>query len=48
MCSAYMLSTQCAMPEEGVGSPGTGVIESCELPCGSWKVNPSPLEQPVH
>lgn len=23
--------------EEGVGSPGTGVVDDCELPCGCWK-----------
>ena len=33
---------------EGVESPGTGVTESCELPCGCWDLNPGPLEeQPV-
>ena len=27
---------------------GTGVTDSCELPCGYWELNPSPLEeQPV-
>ena len=29
-------------------SPGTGVIDSCEVPCGCWELNPDPLEeQPV-
>lgn len=23
-------------PEVGVGSPGTGITDSCELSCGSW------------
>ena len=33
---------------EGVGSPGTGVIDSCELPCECWELNPGTLEkQPV-
>ena len=33
---------------EGVGSPGTGVTDSCELPCGCWESNPHSLkEQPV-
>jgi hypothetical protein len=33
---------------EGVGAPGTGVTDSCELPCGCWEPNLSPLEeQPV-
>ncbi|KAL6040407.1 hypothetical protein STEG23_015188 [Scotinomys teguina] len=33
---------------KGVESPGTGVIDSCELPCGCWELNPGCLkEQPV-
>jgi hypothetical protein len=33
---------------EGVGSPGTGVTDSCELPSGCWELNLGPLgEQPV-
>lgn len=33
---------------EGVRSPGTRVIDSCEQPCGSWEMNMGPLqEQPV-
>jgi hypothetical protein len=33
---------------EGVRSPGTGIIDNCELPCGCWELNPGPLEeQPV-
>lgn len=33
---------------EGFRSPGTRVTDRCELPCGFWKLNPSPLEeQPV-
>ena len=29
-------------------SPGTGIRDSCELPCGCWELNPGPLEeQPV-
>jgi hypothetical protein len=30
---------------EGVRSPGTGVTDSCKLPCGCWKLNPSALEE---
>jgi hypothetical protein len=26
-------------------SPGTGVIDSCELPCGCWGLNPGPLRE---
>jgi len=32
-------------PEEGIRSPGTGVRDSCELPCGCWESNTSPLEE---
>lgn len=32
--------------EEKVRSPGTGVLEDrCELPCGCYDLNPSPLEE---
>lgn len=26
------------------GSPGTGIIDGCNLPSGCWESNPSPLE----
>jgi hypothetical protein len=33
---------------EGVGTLGIGVTDSCELSCGCWELNSSPLEeQPV-
>jgi hypothetical protein len=32
--------------EEGV-SAETGVLESCELPCGCWELNPGFLEECV-
>jgi hypothetical protein len=33
---------------EGIRSPGTRVIDNCELPCGCWKLTLGPLEeQPV-
>ena len=33
---------------EGARSPGTGVTDSGELPCGCWELNSGPLqEQPV-
>ncbi|ERE74288.1 E3 ubiquitin-protein ligase [Cricetulus griseus] len=31
--------------QEAVGSSGTGVTDSCELPCGCWELNPGPLEE---
>ena len=30
---------------KGVGSPGTRVTNSCELPCGCWELNPGPLQE---
>ena len=26
-------------------SSGTGVKDTCELPCGCWELNPGPLEE---
>ena len=34
-------------PEEGVRIPGTGVIDSCEPPCGCWDLNTGPPEHSV-
>jgi hypothetical protein len=35
-------------PEEGVRSPGTGVTDGCEPPCGCWEFNSGRMEeQPV-
>lgn len=35
-------------PEEGIRSFGSAVTGGCELPCGSWESNWSPLKkQPV-
>lgn len=31
--------------EKGVGSPGTGVTNGCEQPCGCWKLSPGSLEK---
>jgi hypothetical protein len=31
--------------EEGFRSPGTGVKDGCELPCGCLESNPGPLEE---
>ena len=31
--------------EEGVGSPGTGVMDSCNLLCGCQESNPGPLQE---
>jgi hypothetical protein len=32
-------------PEDSVGCPRSGVIESCERPCGCWESNPGSLEE---
>ena len=26
-------------------SPGTGVTDGCEPPCGCWELNPGPIEE---
>lgn len=37
------------VPGEGVGSPGAGIIDGCELPYGCWELKLGPLqEQEVH
>lgn len=33
------------MCTQDTGSPGTGVRDSCELPCGWWELNLDPLEE---
>lgn len=47
MCVAH----SCLVPmdaEEGIGPPGTGGKDSCELPCEYQELNQDPLqEQPV-
>ena len=30
---------------EGIRSLGTGVSDSCELPCGCWELNLGPLKE---
>lgn len=46
MCEGFAyrcLCTTCVQcpwrSEEGLGYPGTGVIDGCEPPCGCWKFN---------
>ena len=45
----YYIGAWCPLrPDEGIGSPGTRVTDSCELPHGCWKSNMGSLkEQPV-
>jgi hypothetical protein len=32
-------------PEEGIGSPRTGVPDGNDPLCGYWELNPGPLEE---
>lgn len=32
-------------PEEDIGYPETGLTNSCELPCGYWKLNSRPFQE---
>ena len=42
----YHVSACCSQrQDEGVRSPGTGVIDGYEPPCGYWESNPSLLEK---
>jgi hypothetical protein len=41
MCIGVLSACLC----EGVRSPGTGVIDSCELLYGCWDLNSGPLEE---
>lgn len=29
---------------EGIASPGVGVTDGCEAPCGNWELSPGPLQ----
>ena len=42
-CASYA----CSVPTEaeGIGSPGTGATDSCDLLCGCQEWNPRPLEE---
>jgi hypothetical protein len=40
---AYHVIYFCPRPEEGVRSPGPGVMEHSKPPCEGWKPNPGPL-----
>ena len=33
-----------ACPSGGIRSSRTGVMDGCELTCGSWDLNPGPVE----
>ena len=40
LCTMY---EQCL--QEGAGSPGTRVLDNCELPSGCWELSLGPLEE---
>lgn len=44
MCVYHMHASHPWSPEEGVRSPGTRVLTSCEHHCGFWEQNPGPLQ----
>lgn len=43
--SYFFLSFGYTEGREGVITPGTGVKNACELPCGCWEQNPGPWEE---
>lgn len=45
MCVNVLLECMHVHSEEGVGLPGTGVTDSCELVCRQWKSKPGPLDE---
>jgi hypothetical protein len=45
MCATFIHDAWWGGPEEGIQVPGTGVINDCEPPCGSWGLNPGPLQE---
>lgn len=42
-CFAYMCV--CVPHLWSVGSPGTGLTDKCELPCGCWEMNPGTWQE---
>ena len=48
LCVCVLVFFLYASLYEGIRSPGIGVTDSGELPCGCWELSPGPLEeQPV-
>lgn len=45
LCVRVLMSTCVLRLQEGTGCPETGVLEGCELPCGCWEPNLSPLQE---
>ena len=44
MCHVHVVPME-ARDGGSVRSPGTGVIDGCEPPCGCWESNLGPLEE---
>ena len=45
-CLHVCVCTVCPQrSDESIRFPGTGVTDSCELPCGCWESNPGPLQE---
>lgn len=44
--TVYYVCGWCSLwSEEGIGSPGTGVVGGYELPCECWESNLGPLQE---
>jgi hypothetical protein len=43
--SVYHVFIVLVETRRGIASPGTGVTDSCELPCECWELNLGPLEE---
>lgn len=43
--SEYKCTQYSQRPEVGIRSPGTGITEDYELPCGCWNPNLDPLQE---
>ena len=49
VCQHTMCVQSPKKPEEGAGTPGTGVMDGCKLPHGCWESDPGLLDHlPVH
>lgn len=43
LCTTWVHGAQ--RGHKGIGSPGTGAVESCKLLCGCWELNSGRLEE---
>ena len=42
---SHLCTVMLAEDRESIRSPATGMIDSFELPCGCWELNPAPLQK---